>query len=518
MGVPGTQPLRSLRARLVAGLLALTVVGLAASGAGIYKALSDYLRHRLDSQLSDSRTPVYNELASGRAFGRRLPTGRSVIPSGTFGELRRGPSDDGVQYLPAGQPIPDLPQPPNEGEQYSTVGSKDSGLRFRVLATSSGDGTALFVAFPTTELDQTLRRLVGIELVAAAAVLLFLALLSLAVVRLGLLPLERIAATAGDIAGGDLSRRVEPAEPDTEIGRLGLALNAMLAQIETAFAERAASEDRLRRFVADASHELRTPLTAIRGYAELFRRGAAERPEDLARAMRRIEDEAARMGLLVEDLLLLARLDQGRPLERGPVDLVAVAGDALADLSAIAPDRPVTFEHPETLVVSGDEARLRQVAGNLLANARIHTPDGMGVHVRIRSYDGQAILEVADEGPGLPPGEEGLVFERFYRADAARARTGDSQGTGLGLSIVAAIVAAHGGSVHAGAPPSGRGAYFMVALPIAPPPPAEPPPGPVSWEEEAVAEAQGEVRPIPAHLHGPEGDGLPLAHPPGADE
>ena len=309
--------------------------------------------------------------------------------------------------------------------------------------------------------------------------MLFLALLSLAVVRLGLAPLERIAETAGDIAGGDLSRRVEPAGPDTEIGRLGLALNAMLTQIETAFAERASSEDRLRRFVADASHELRTPLTAIRGYAELFRRGAAERPEDLARAMRRIEDEAARMGLLVEDLLLLARLDQGRPLERGPVDLVAVAGDALADLSAIDPSRPVTFEHPDRLVVTGDEARLRQVAGNLLGNARVHTPAGTGVHVRLRAHDGQAILEVADEGPGLPSGEEGRVFERFYRADSARARTAPSGsagngsaagGTGLGLSIVAAIVAAHGGTVHAGTPPNGRGAYFMVALPVAAPP------------------------------------------------
>ena len=468
-----SKPFRSLRSRLVAGLLALTVVGLAASGAGIYKALSDYLRHRLDSQLSDSRAPVYNELASGRAFGRRLPTGTSVIPSGTFGELRLHGSSNALQYRPArGQSIPDLPEAPDEGEEYTTVRSVDGGIRYRVLTTSS-DGTTLFVAFPTTELDQTLRRLVGIELVAASAVLLFLALLSLAVVRLGLMPLERIAATAGDIAGGDLSRRVEPAESETEIGRLGLALNAMLAQIETAFAERAASEDRLRRFVADASHELRTPLTAIRGYAELFRRGAAERPEDLARAMRRIEDEAARMGLLVEDLLLLARLDQGRPLERGPVDLVAVAGDALADLTALAPDRPVTFEHPDHLVISGDEARLRQVAGNLITNARIHTPEGTGVHVRLRTSDGQAILEVADDGPGLPPGEENRVFERFYRADAARARTGDSQGTGLGLSIVAAIVAAHGGSVSAGSPPSGHGAYFMVALPLSAPPPPE---------------------------------------------
>jgi two-component system OmpR family sensor kinase len=468
--------LRSLRARLVTGLLALTVVGLAASGGGIYKALSDHLRDRLDSQLEASLEPVLNELARGQGFSRRLPSGRSVIPSDTFGELRR-PGGPAVQYVQKGLPKPDLPRPPVDDNEFSTVGSVGgSDVRWRVLASSGSDGSALFVAFPTTELDQTLRRLVGIELVAASAVLLFLALLSLVVVRLGLLPLERIAATAGDIAGGDLSRRVEPADPDTEIGRLGLALNAMLSQIETAFAERTASEDRLRRFVADASHELRTPLTTIRGYAELFRRGAAERPEDLARAMRRIEDEAARMGLLVEDLLLLARLDQGRPLERGPVDLVAVAGDALADLSAIAPDRPVTFEHPDALVVPGDEARLRQVAGNLLANARIHTPDGTGVHVRVRAYDGQAILEVADEGPGLPPGEEGLVFERFYRADAARARTGRSGavggGTGLGLSIVAAIVAAHGGTVHAGAPPNGRGAYFLVALPLTAPPSA----------------------------------------------
>ena len=464
------------------GLLALTVVGLGASSAGIYKALADYLHHRLDAQLRDSQTAVFNELAQGGRFSRRLPSGRSVIPSGTFGELRR-PDGTALQYAEPSRPVPKLPAPPGAGQRLSTVGSRDSSVRYRVLATADDDGDTLYVAFPTTELDETLHRLVGIELVFSAAVLLFLALLSLAVVRLGLAPLERIAATAGDIAGGDLSRRVEPAEPDTEIGRLGLALNAMLAQIETAFAERGASEDRLRRFIADASHELRTPLTAIRGYAELFRRGAAERPEDLARAMRRIEDEAARMGLLVEDLLLLARLDQGRPLERQPVDLVTVAGDALADLSAVDPARPVTYEHPDSLVVTGDEARLRQVAGNLLANARVHTPEGSAVHVRVRADDGRAILEVADDGPGLPPGDEGRVFERFYRADAARARTGPSGagagagagaggggGTGLGLSIVAAIVAAHGGTVHAGTPPNGRGAYFMVALPTGPGP------------------------------------------------
>jgi len=467
--------MRSLRARLVAGLLALTVVGLGASSAGIYKALADYLHARLDAQLRDSQTAVVNELAQGGRFTRRLPSGRSVIPSGTFGELRR-PNGTAVQYAEQGRPIPKLPDPPDDGQRLSTVGSVSGSVRYRVLSSTDDEGDTLYVAFPTTDLDETLHRLVGIELFAAAAVLVFLAAVSLAVVRLGLAPLEQIAATAGDIAGGDLSRRVEPAEEDTEIGRLGLALNAMLAQIEAAFAERAASEDRLRRFVADASHELRTPLTSIRGYAELFRRGAADRPEDLARAMRRIEDEAARMGLLVEDLLLLARLDQGRPLERRPVDLVRLAGDALADLSAIDPSRPVSFEHPDSLVVNGDEARLRQVAGNLVANARVHTPAGTAVHVRVRAADGQAILEVADEGPGLPAGEKGRVFERFYRADSARARTGPSGGdgssmggTGLGLSIVAAIVAAHGGTVQAGSPPNGRGAYFMVALPTTAP-------------------------------------------------
>jgi len=334
------------------------------------------------------------------------------------------------------------------------------------MATSLGDGGTLFVAFPLDEVEQTLQRLVGIELTTAAVLLLLLAALSLWVVRIGLRPLELIAVTAGDIAGGDLTRRVDPAEPRTEIGRLGLALNAMLSQIEGAFAERAASEDRLRRFVADASHELRTPLTAIRGYAELFRRGASERPEDLARAMRRIEEEAARMGLLVEDLLLLARLDQGRPLERAPVDLVALTADAIADLSAVEPDRPVSFEHPAALIVSGDEARLRQVAANLLTNARQHTPEGTPVHVRIRSLDGRALLEVADEGPGLPPGTAERVFERFYRADPTRARA--TGGSGLGLSIVAAIAAAHDGTVLAGSPPSGRGASFAVDLPADP--------------------------------------------------
>jgi two-component system, OmpR family, sensor kinase len=452
----------SLRTRLLAGLLALVTAGLAVSGTVVYRALEDSLRRRVDQQLEQSRTAVLTELARGERFGSPFSSGRSVIPSGTFGEWRR-PDGAVLRYVERTRPVPALPSPLADGERFFTVGSDRSEIDYRVMSTSLPDNGTLVVALPLDDVEQTLHRLLRTEVVVAAAVLILLTALALWVVRLGLRPLERIGVTAGAIAGGDLSRRVEPAEPRTEIGRLGLSLNAMLGQIEEAFAERRASEDRLRRFVADASHELRTPLTAIRGYAELFRRGAAERPEDLARAMRRIEEESARMGGLVEDLLLLARLDQGRPLERSSVDLVPLAADAIADLRALEPDRPVSFEHPGTLDVIGDEARLRQVVGNLLDNARRHTPPATPVHVRLARHDSRARLEVVDEGPGLPPGEAERVFERFYRSDPARARA--TGGTGLGLSIVAAIAAAHGGTVQADEVADGRGARFVVELP-----------------------------------------------------
>jgi len=268
--------------------------------------------------------------------------------------------------------------------------------------------------------------------------------------------------TAGAIAAGDLTRRVKPAESRTEIGRLGLALNSMLAQIEAAFEERRASEDRLRRFVADASHELRTPLTSIRGYSELFRRGAGARPEDLAKSMRRIEAEASRMGVLVDDLLLLARLDQGRPLEREPVDVAKVATDAVDGARAIDPSRPIDLQVNGVASVIGDEGRLRQVIDNLLDNARVHTPPGTPVGVRVSSQADEVLLSVTDNGPGLPPEAADRVFERFYRGDPARSR--ETGGAGLGLSIVSAIVEAHGGTVTVSSP-DGTGATFEVRLP-----------------------------------------------------
>jgi two-component system OmpR family sensor kinase len=482
----------SLRTRLVAGLLALAAAGLTASGVAVYVATGTFLRDRIDQQLLDSRRPVLNELAQGERFLRRLPSGRSVIPTGTFGELRRA---DGpvFRYRDPEAPTPRLPEESPAGEEFLTVASDEPGVSYRVQSTplEGGSGT-LLVAFPLNEVNQTLHRLLLTEGVVAATVLGLLAGLTLWVVRLGLRPLDRIAEVAGAIAAGDLSQRVAPAETRTEIGRLGLALNAMLAQIEEAFGQRRASEERLRRFVADASHELRTPLTAIRGYSELFRRGAAERPEDLARAMRRIEDEATRMGVLVDDLLLLARLDQGRPLELGAVDLVPLAADAVADISAVDGTRAVSFDHPDSLVVAGDEARLRQVIGNLLGNATQHTPPGTPVHVSLFRHGDRAVLQVADEGPGILPEARERIFERFYRADPARAR--GTGGTGLGLSIVAAIAAAHGGSARVGDRRGGPGACFTVELPIPSSLPAEreAPPRPVEWD--AGDDAGGQPR------------------------
>jgi two-component system, OmpR family, sensor kinase len=247
------------------------------------------------------------------------------------------------------------------------------------------------------------------------------------------------------------------------VGRLGLALNAMLGQIESAFEARAASERKLRRFVADASHELRTPLSAVRAYAELFQRGADRRPDDLARSMQGISRESERMSVLVDDLLLLARLDEGRPLEREPVELEQVVREAVETALAVEPDRPIDLVTVPAPVL-GDRERLRQIIDNLLGNVRAHTPPGAPVHVRVTNSDGEALVEVEDSGPGLDAEEAERVFERFYRADQSRSRA--SGGVGLGLSIVAAVAEAHGGTVAAESEP-GKGTTFRIALPLA---------------------------------------------------
>ncbi|MDQ4069875.1 MAG: HAMP domain-containing histidine kinase [Actinomycetota bacterium] len=460
----------SLRTRLLLGLLGLVSVGLAAVNLLTYRALQDFMLDRLDEQVVNSVGAVASRVLP---TDRRHPPTSAAVPGGTYGAWV---GDDGrvLARVYFGYEV-DLESPPEpvfeEGDldrrkPFTTEGTgQASGAGFRVLVAPVSNGAGvLVVAVPMSDVVQTLRRLVVIELVASGAVLAGVAGLALVVVRAGLRPLEDIGRTARAIAAGDLSRRVEPAEPRTEVGRLGLALNAMLAQIQTAFEARKASEHKLRRFVADASHELRTPLTSIRGYAEMFRRGASERPKDLAVAMRRIEEESARMGVLVDDLLLLARLDQGRPLERERVDLAQVAADAVQDALAVEPERPITLAGSGPAVVLGDELRLRQVAANLLANARQHTPPAAAVRVDVRRENGSAVLEVADEGPGLCPDDAARVFERFYRADPSRNR--NLGGTGLGLSIVAAVAEAHGGRAHVESEP-GQGARFWVELPLA---------------------------------------------------
>ena len=464
----------TLRTRLVLALVALTLVGLTVAGFVTYRQQQRFLMRRVDQQLNYARTPMFDSLRTGRA----QPCEGCTF--GTYGELR----DDSGYLIPGadasvveGERSLVAPQLPTQlsslDQRYFDAHAPHSGTHYRVLVTPL-DGPfhgALIVAIPLTDVDQTLHHLLFIELLVAGCVLGALAILAWLVVQMGLRPLQKMGETAGAIAAGDLSRRVQPADEYTEVGRLGLALNSMLGQIEQAFAERTASEARLRRFVADASHELRTPLTSIRGYAELFRRGANARPDDLAKAMQRIEEAAARMGVLVEDLLLLARLDQGRPLEYESVDLTRVAGAAVDDLRVTSPDRIVQFESNGAVVVNGDEHRLRQVLANLLENARNHTPPSTPIEVKVGVEGDDALIEVRDEGPGMSEEDAARAFERFYRADPSRAR--ESGGAGLGLAIVSAITEAHGGSAEVVTAP-GEGATFRIRIPregVAPPAP-----------------------------------------------
>ncbi|MGH3417082.1 MAG: ATP-binding protein, partial [Actinocrinis sp.] len=321
--------------------------------------------------------------------------------------------------------------------------------------------------------------MVDIAKIEAAAWLVAFALVGFLAnhrIKRNLLPFERMGDQVVAIGAGELDRRVDPADAATEIGRVGASVNEMLARLERAFSEQRASEDRLRRFIADASHELRTPLASIRGYAELFRRGAASRPEDLALAMRRIESESARMGVLVDELLLLARLDSGRPLGRGPVDLGALARDAARDSQAAGPQWPVEVtvrvegeesDDPalQRVEVCGDADRLRQLLANLLANVRAHTPPGTPTSISVRRIGETAVVEVADAGPGLTAEQQAKVFERFYRADASRKRGDGAGGSGLGLSIVASVAEAHGGAARVRSLP-GRGTVFTIRLPL----------------------------------------------------
>lgn len=361
-----------------------------------------------------------------------------------------------------------------DGAAPFTVGSVGSEVRYRVrIRSDRRAGNLVVYAAPLEDVDEAIRRLRNNQILGFGAVVAALGLVTFWTVRLGVRPLQQMTDTAKAIGDGDLTRRIPDAVPGTETGELGIALNHMLARIEEEFTARTASEARLRQFVADASHELRTPLTTIRGYAELYRIGGLTDPGQLGDAMRRTEQEALRMGLLVEDLLHLARLDEGRPLDLVRVDLSQVVHDTAADARAVEPDRPVRVVAPPTLVVTGDDARLRQVVTNLVANVRVHTPPGTPVELRVRTDGEWAVIEVADDGPGMAPEVAARAFERFYRADSARdRRTG---GSGIGLAIVAAVAAAHHGHAAIDTAP-GRGTTVRVAIPLPPVPPAPPVP------------------------------------------
>jgi two-component system, OmpR family, sensor kinase len=515
-----------LRTKLITAVLGLVIIALAAISIASTVMLRSYVigQHNSDLEREFATLTVHNSTQLGGAYiapsglvvGVQQPGQQLTWTSSGIGSLPFGGTDQG--------PLPELPTSGNWANGVNpvliTAPSQSGADTWRVIADSESlpfvnsagqtqDETVnVILAVDLGDISQMTHRLALFDLIVGGAIVVVLAAVGIAVVQTNLRPLNDIEMTAGEIARGHLNHRIPERDPRTEIGSLGRSLNTMLSQIETAFhaqeeSERAAhqSEERMRRFIADASHELRTPLTTIRGFAEYYRQrggiasgtdtefpaaangfpGQGLAPEDLDRIMHRLEAEASRMGVLVEDLLLLARLDQQRPLNMQLVDVLTLAADAVQDARMVARDRPIDLivAPGAAYLVDGDEARLRQVIGNLVNNALSHTPAGTPVRVRIgsgtltpeKSGRGASqpvpavVLDVEDDGPGMTPEQAQRVFERFYRADQARTRT--SGGTGLGLSIVASLVAAHGGTVSVRTAP-GEGADFQVKLPLSP--------------------------------------------------
>ncbi len=464
----------SLRTRLVLSLVLVLVVALSLTGATASTVLRSYLAGRIDDEMAATIASLRQGPLAGPARG---PRQRQRLPSRY---VVRVLAADGTLVADVLDPLGSV-RPPDLSTITSTEAARRAGTPYtvdnpdgepwRVLLTPLGGGQTIVLATSLDDVEATTSRLRRIVLLVDLLVVVLGALAGLAAVRGSLRPLARIEETTRAIAGGDLTRRVpDEGGPHTEIGRLTAALNAMLAQLEIAFAARTASEERMRRFMADASHELRTPLTSIRGFAELYRQGAVTGSEDLDRLMGRIEDESTRMGGLVEDLLLLARLDEQRPLRSDVVDLVVLSADAVHDARAAAPDHTVLLDLPQDgpdggVLVHGDEERLRQVLMNLVVNAVRHTPPGTTVVVRTFTGAGAGVWEVTDDGPGLPATATGSLFDGFTRPDPSRGRARGG-GAGLGLTIVAALVRAHGGEVEVDSAP-GAGATFRVRLPLA---------------------------------------------------
>jgi two-component system OmpR family sensor kinase len=464
-----------LRLRLVALITTLLVAGLGIAGLATVTLLKDYLVREVDDRLTTNAVVLARS-----ALASISREGRDTMPL---------PSDYYVRYSPlSGEPVeraqegllerrgrpvlPDLSVEEvvdSEARPFTARGTGGQGS-WRVVvypvASSRGVSGTIAVALPLGDVHETIAQISRLLLTSGLAIVLLGGLAGSMAVRRALRPLRDVESTAQAFAAGDFGRRVPAEPPSTEVGRLAVSLNGMLAQIERAFAAQAASEARMRRFVADASHELRTPLSTVRGYGELYRMGAIS-TDEVGPAMRRIEDEAIRMGDLVTDLLQLAKLDEGRPMARSPVDLRVLAADGVADLRALDPGRPVTLVDlgppGADLHVLGDEARLRQVVANLVGNVARHTPAGSPAEIAVgRPADG-VIVEVRDHGPGIPKEDAERVFERFFRVDSSRTRA--SGGSGLGLAIVAAIVGAHQGHARV-APTPGGGTTVRVTLPV----------------------------------------------------
>jgi two-component system OmpR family sensor kinase len=462
----------TLRLRLVLALVALVTVGLGTFGWVVYGLYAQDQHERFDKELQDSAGFTARALAFGGGLTPGGPSGRSE--GGRFRPPSIPPPAWAVLFPndPQAEPIYDSSMDSSTGPDLGPTLSADQINRLRTVPGTGESGDwrvymgqvpegVVVVANPLSRISNQLDTLALTGAAGAAGLLGLLAAGSWLILRRGLLPLEHMAASSRAIAAGDLSQRVAPAEDHTEVGQLGLALNTMLDDIEAAFREREATEQRLRQFLADASHELRTPLTSIQGFAELFRLEEMPDRVSLEVILRRIEEESGRMKHLVEDLLLLARLDETRPLAPIAVDLAVLAADACSDAVATAPDRPVTLDAPEPVVVLADQDHLRQAIANLVTNAVRHTPEGSPIEVAAHVGAGSARVEVRDHGPGLGDDALAHVFDRFWQADGARA----GRGAGLGLAIVAGIAAEHGGTVSVANAPDG-GAVFTMRLPL----------------------------------------------------
>ena len=479
----------SLRNRLVLGVAILSTLGFIASGVVAQKQIESFLIHQIDDQLINvgsgalprvNLAGIVDDDEYQERRGRpeqddddddvpqtpldRVPTstsltlldGNGAVVGGIGGDLNRVSVRDYIAgYTPT--EVAEF-----EGRPF-TIKAKGENFRVLALPLPSNLGSVA-IAQSLDDVDRTLSRLQWLFFLIGFVIVGLIALASRTMIKVGLKPLSDVENTAEEIAAGDLSARLPDAKPTTEVGRLTTSLNTMLARIEESFTVRKTSEDKLRRFVADASHELRTPLTAIRGFAELHRQGAVAGEEDTKQLLARIEGESLRMGSLVEDLLLLARLDQAREMEHLPVDIAKTTRDAVASAQVAGPEHPISLIGDlDELYTLGDQHRIHQVIANLLANARTHTPVGTPITVSIAQSSDGIRIAVADAGPGLSAEDQKRIFERFYRADSSRVRI-EGEGSGLGLSIVDAVMKAHGGAVSVNSE-IGKGSTFTLFFP-----------------------------------------------------